>query len=194
MLSSVSGYLESLGKTGLPESMTLTPAGGAQKIPYMVSLLTSERLQVIVLFDEEKQSRTTRNELVKAKLIKNDNIVFVSDAYDPAAKPAEADMEDLFEPDVYKALVEESYSRELKGKTLSLNPQVPRIVKRYEKAFADAGIEFHKTRPARLLLKKMAGEADQILPATSVDRFERLFAKLSVLHAKNLSRNAEPFA
>jgi predicted ATPase len=46
MLSSISSYLESIGKTGLPEGMVLTPAGGAQKIPYMVALLTSERLQV----------------------------------------------------------------------------------------------------------------------------------------------------
>jgi predicted ATP-dependent endonuclease of OLD family len=194
MLSSVSGYLESLGKNGLPESMTFTPAGGAQKIPYMVALLTSEQLQVIVLFDEEKQSRTTRDELVKAKLIKDDNIVFVSDAYDPSTKPAEADMEDLFEPDVYKALVDESYSKELNGKTLSLNAQIPRIVKRYEKAFADLGIEFHKTRPARLFLNKMASEAAKMIPASSVERFERLFAKISALHTRNINRKAEPFS
>ena len=93
MLSSASSYLESLGKTGLPDDLTLTPAGGAQKIPYMVALLTSERLQVLVLFDEEKQSRTTRDELVKAKLIRDNNIVFVTEGFDAAGKPAEADIE-----------------------------------------------------------------------------------------------------
>lgn len=155
MLSSAASYLESIGKTGLPEGMTMTPAGGAQKIPYMVALLTSERLQVLVLFDEEKQSRATRDELVKAKLIRDDNIVFVTDGFDVLAKPAEADIEDMFEPAVYDALVSECYSKELTGKTLTLNPQIPRIVKRYEQAFQSIGIEFHKTRPSRLLLNKM---------------------------------------
>jgi predicted ATPase len=194
MLSSASCYLESLGKGGLPEDMTLTPAGGAQKIPYMVSLLTSERLQVLVLFDEEKQSRATRDELVKAKLIKDDNIVFVTEGFDPAAKPAEADIEDMFEPAVYDALVAESYSKELKGKKLKLNAQIPRIVKRYEQAFQNLGMEFHKTRPARLLLNKMATDAATLIPAATVARFERLFARLTKLHAANVKRNAEPFS
>jgi predicted ATP-dependent endonuclease of OLD family len=193
MLSSASSYLESLGKKGLPDGITLTPAGGAQKIPYMVALLSSERLQVLVLFDEEKQSRTTREELVKAKLIRDDNIVFVTEGFDTPGKPAEADIEDLFEPAVYSALVSESYSKELTGKTLTLNPQIPRIVKRYEQAFQDIGIEFHKTRPARLLLNKMATDAAKIIPQSTVDRFDRLFTRISKLHAANVKRNSEPF-
>jgi len=193
MLSSVSSYLQSLGKTGLPNDMTLTPAGGAQKIPYMVALLTSERLQVLVLFDEEKQSRATRDELVKAKLIRADNIVFVSEGFDATGKPAEADIEDLFEPAVYEALVAESYSKELAGKTLTLNSHIPRIVKRYEQAFQSIGLEFHKTRPARLLLSKMGNDAASIIPTSTVERFDRLFAMISKLHTADVSRNAEPF-
>jgi hypothetical protein len=193
MLSSASSYLESLGKTGLPDDMTLTPAGGAQKIPYMVALLTSERIQVLVLFDEEKQSRTTRDELVKAKLIRDDNIVFVTEGFDAPGKPPEADIEDLFEPAIYSTLVDESYRKELTGKTLTLNPQIPRIVKRYEQAFQDIGIEFHKTRPARLLLNKMATDAPNIIPQSTVERFDRLFGRISNLHAANVKRHAEPF-
>ena len=191
MLSSASSYLESTGKRGLPKDLTMTPAGGAQKIPYMVSLLTSERLQVLALFDEERQSRATRDELVKAKVIKDSNIVFVSEGFDPAAP--EADTEDLLEPAVYDQLVAESYAKELTGKTLNLNAHIPRIVKRYEQAFEDLGIEFHKTRPARLLLNKMATDAANMIPATSLGRFERLFAKITKLYEANLKRNAEPF-
>jgi hypothetical protein len=32
------------------------------------------------------------------------------------------------------------------------------------------------------------------MPQDTVERFERLFAKLSKLHAANLKRNAEPFS
>jgi len=191
MLSSASSYLESIGKTGLPKELTITPAGGAQKIPYMVSLLAAERLQVLALFDEEKQSRATRDELVKAKVIKDSNIVFVSEGFDPVA--AEADTEDLFEASVYDALVMESYAKELIGKTLKMNAHIPRIVKRYEEAFADLGMQFHKTRPARLLINKMATDAAIMIPAPSVERFERLFAKIAKLYEANLKRNAEPF-
>jgi len=160
----------------------------------MVSLLTSERLQVLVLFDEEKQSRATRDEVVKAKLIRDENIMFVTEGFDTAARPAEADMEDLFEPAVYDALVAESYGKELKGKKLALNLQIPRIVKRYEQAFLDLGLEFHKTRPARLLLNKMATDAAEMIPAATVKRFERLFTRISKLHAANVKRNPEPFS
>lgn len=191
MLSCASGYLESIGKVGLPRDLTITPAGGAQKIPYMVSLLTSERLQVLALFDEEKQSRATRDELVKAKVIKDSNIVFVSDGFDPVAE--EADTEDLFEPSVYDALVAESYVKELTGKKLKLNSNIPRIVKRYEEAFAELGLEFHKSRPARLLLNKMAKDAATTIPAPSIERFERLFAKITTLYEANLKRAAGPF-
>jgi hypothetical protein len=136
----------------------------------------------------------TRTELVKAKLIRDDNIVFVTEGYDAAVKPAEADIEDLFEPAIYDALVAESYRKELTGKTLPLNPQIPRIVKRYEQAFQDIGIEFHKTRPARLLLNKMATDAAAVIPQNTVERFDRLFARISKLHAANVKRDAEPFS
>jgi predicted ATP-dependent endonuclease of OLD family len=193
MLSSVAGYLEGIGKRGLPDGITLTPAGGAQKIPYMVALLTSEKLQVIVVFDEEKQSRVTKDELVKAKLIKEDNVVFVTDAFNAANKPSEADMEDLFDPAVYDSLVRESYSKELGGRNPALNSNIPRIVKRYENAFEALGLEFHKTRPARLLLNKMATHAPTIITADTAERFERLIAKISELYQRNLARNAPLF-
>lgn len=100
----------------------------------------------------------------------------------------------MFEPSVYDALVSESYRKELTGKTLTLNPQIPRIAKRYEQAFQDIGIEFHKTRPSRLLLNKMATDAANIIPQGTVERFERLFARISNLHAANIKRNVAPFS
>lgn len=65
-------------------------------------------------------------------------------------------IEDLLDPPVYDMLVRESYKAELSGKTLAMNANISRIVKRYESAFEALGIEFHKTRPARLLLRIMA--------------------------------------
>jgi hypothetical protein len=95
----------------------------------------------------------------------------------------------MFEPPV----VAESYSKELTGKALTLNLQIPRIVKRYEQAFQNIGIEFHKTRPARLLLNKMATDAASIIPQSTVERFDRLFVRIAELHAANVKRSAVPF-
>jgi hypothetical protein len=193
ILSSVSEYLQGLGQKGLPKGLVVTPAGGAQKVGYMVALLASERLQVLVLLDEERQARTTKDELVKSKLIRDDNVIFTSDGFENGGKPQEADIEDLLDPTVYDALVRESYKAELKGKKLALNDNIPRVVKRYETAFTDIRVEFVKTRPARLLLSKMAAAPGSIMTATTGDRFARLFARITETHAKNTRRQPEPF-
>ncbi len=193
ILSCVSEYLIGSGKSGLPSDLTLTPAGGAQKVPYMVALLTSERLRVIVLLDDEKNARSTRVDLVKDKLIRDESVVFVTEAFLAAGKPSEADVEDLIDPAVYNTLVLESYRSELDGKSLTLNPNLPRIEKRYELAFSALGLEFHKTRPARLFLNKSAAQPTSVMTPATLENFERLFEQISKIHAKHKTRNTEPF-
>lgn len=193
VLSSVSDYLLGAGKAGLPKGMAITPVGGAQKVSYMVALLTSERLRVLVLLDDERQARATRDELVKSKLIRDDGVLFVSSGFPAASAPSEADMEDLLEPSVFDALVRESYKKELSKKKLSLNASIPRIVKRYEAAFSDIGLEFNKTRPARLFLSKMAKDPDSVMPASAVERFEVLFNQIGHAYSKLTARGAAPF-
>jgi predicted ATPase len=194
LLSSASEYLIGLGKSALPKTMTITPSGGAQKVSYMVALLTSERLRVLVLLDDEKQARATRDDLVKAKLIRDDGVIFVSSGFPATGKPSETDIEDLLESSVFESLVQESYKSELHGKKLKLNASIPRIVKRYEEAFAAIGLEFHKTRPARLFLSKMAKDPDSVMQGGAVERFETLFAQIRQVHEKTTRRGAGPFS
>ncbi|WP_411746095.1 ATP-dependent nuclease, partial [Reinekea sp.] len=73
-LSAISDYLISIGKKGLEPNITITPAGGAQKIPYLVSLLASQNLNVVVLMDKERDSAATRDEMVGGKLLHQKNI------------------------------------------------------------------------------------------------------------------------
>lgn len=186
ILSAVSAYLSERGKVGLDGRLTVTPAGGAQKVHYMVALLTSEQLKVLVLFDDEKDAKSTRDDLVKGKLIRSDSVVFVSEGFETA--PAEADIEDMLDPKVYEALVRESYAKELKGKKLALNANIPRIARRFEAAFDALSIGFHKTRPARLFLQKMATDPTSVLPAGSEGQFERLCKAINVALEKHLAR------
>lgn len=186
ILSSVSAYLTDTGRSGLNHNLTLTPAGGAQKISYMVALLTSEALNVLVLFDKEKASEDTKDDLLKAKLIRDYNVIFVSDGLDPM--PKEADIEDLLDPTVFDTLVRESYAKELKAKKLILNQNIPRIAKRYEAALKDLGLEFHKTRPARLFLTKMATDPASVLTEDSSAKFSSLFELINERYEKNIAK------
>ncbi|NJO54263.1 MAG: hypothetical protein HC829_04920 [Bacteroidales bacterium] len=87
----------------------------------------------------------------------------------------------------------ESYAQELKGKKLSLNSNIPRIAKRFETAFEAAGLQFHKTRPARLLLSKMAAEPASIVTADVAIRFATLFATVNDRLKRHSERQSKPF-
>lgn len=191
IMSAVSAYASEKGRTSLSPTLTMTPAGGAQKVSYMVALLTSESLNVLVLLDTERDSKATKDELLKTKLIRDQNVVFVSEAF--ASPPNEADIEDLLDPAIYEGLVRESYASELKGKTLSLNAKIPRVAKRMEAGLADLGVPFHKTRPTRLFLKRMASEPEKVLPAESLERFEALFALVNGRLQNQIARKSKPF-
>ena len=177
-LSSISEYLNGTSRDGLKSNITITPAGGAQKIPYMVNLLSSEKLNVVTLLDHEKDARGTQTDLVKSKLIKEKDIISISAAFG-SSPPKEADIEDLLDPKVYEDLVYESYKKELEKVSLEPNDNIPRIAKRFEYAFKDAGLQFEKTRPMRLLLDKMGTSQNKIVTDAVAKRFETLFRTIN---------------
>lgn len=185
-LSAISIHFAEMGQSALPSNLIVTPAGGAQKVSYMVALLASQSLNVLVLLDAERESEATKRQLLKEKLIRDNNVIFISDAIEPA--PNEADIEDLLDPAVYEFLVRESYKTELKGKKLKLNPNVPRMARRVEKAFEDLDMTFHKTRPARLFLRKMGESPEKMLTAESQERFQALFRLINERLMKHLDR------
>ncbi len=193
LLSAVSEYLSGNGGTGLNPKLTITPAGGAQKIPYMVSLLASEKLDVMVLLDHEKDATATRDGLVKGKLLRGQNVVSIGDAFSEESRPAEADVEDLLDENVYIALVNESYAKELKGKSLKVNDRIPRLAKRIEQAFNEIDLEFHKTRPTRLLLDKMASDPSSVMTDGAKERIGRLFRVINERFERHSAREGKPF-
>jgi hypothetical protein len=157
----------------------------------MVALLTSERLDVLVLLDNERAGRETKHHLLNNKLIRESNILFVTEAFSTGVK--EADIEDIIEPKVYDELVREAYEKELRGKNISLNPQTPRIVKRYEDAFDNLGVSFQKTRPARLFMTKVGSEPQTVLTNDSIARFEKIFQSISHRLKRHKEAQREPF-
>jgi predicted ATP-dependent endonuclease of OLD family len=192
VLSTISEYLAEKGHVSLQSDLTITPVGGAQKVQYMVALLTAEEQKVLVLLDYEKESEATRIELIKSKLIDERSVMFVTEAF-PAPLPKEADLEDLLDPAVYEAAVRECYAKELEGKDIKPNQNIPRVAVRMELALRQVGVDFHKTRPTRLLLNKMKSNPAAVLPPESQDRFERLFKLINEKMERVASRKTTPF-
>lgn len=183
-MSSVSAHLSTTGKSGLPVDLVLMPVGGAGKVSYMAALLSSQDLNVLVLLDDDRAGRETFEDLVKNRLLKATEITFVTEAFD--TPPKEADIEDLLNPSVYEVLVNDTYKSELKGKKLTLNPKVPRIVKRYEDAFEAVGLKFNKTRPAREFMSRMTTRPSEVLPDDQ--RFVKMFAILATKYLNLMKR------
>lgn len=180
------------GRAALPPGMAVCPVDGAPKIPPMVSLLTSQKLNVLVLFDEETQARAVSSEMISTKLIRENNVMFVSEGF-AGTPPKDADIEDLIDPTVYETLVRQSYAKELAGKDLKLNPKIPRIVKRFEAAFEEIGLAFHKTRVAGSFFRTMAIDPTAVMTPESLARFEQLFSLIRSRLEKSLARDAGPF-
>lgn len=124
----MSTYLADIGREGLGADLTITPGGGAQKISYMVALLSSQELNVLVLLDDEKEAKATKQELVvRNRLISEQSVVFVSEAFADEV-PKESDIEDLFTPAIYESLVQESYAKELEGRCSLNRPNFTRYI------------------------------------------------------------------
>ena len=174
ILSSISEYLSNIGEVCIRPDITITPAGGAQRISYLVALLFSEKLNVVVLLDQEEQAKKTWDELVKTKLIGEKRVVFVSEGFGESDS-RESDIEDLLGAKVYEDLVRESYLKELKEKELNITSGHPRVAVRFNEAFEAIGIPFNKPRPMRLLLDKMRDDPKSIVTSKVQRRFIRLF-------------------
>lgn len=181
-LTVVNERLAERNRPALPSDLVVTPAGGAQRVPTMVALLASQKLNVVVLLDQEPEGENAKRELLRQKLLGDKRIVQI-----PSSTTAGgADIEDLLDPETFAALVKESYKTELLGKALHLNNNVPRIAKRYAEAFAAIGIPFNKSRPAKLFLRLAAQDPNKWITATTEDRFGALMQAInaSVADAK----------
>jgi len=190
-LSAVSDFLRDNGGNALPKDLVITPAGGAQKVAYMATFLSAQRLNVLVLFDDERDARATAKELVRSKLIRNENVIFVGDGNE-SLRANGVDIEDLLDPDMFTELVNQTYADELSHASITLNANIPRIVKRYESAFQAAGLEFHKTRPAKAFLHRIAQEPSTMTPITR-QNFQALFDLINERFQELRQSNRKPF-
>lgn len=188
-LSSISNLLNATDASGIAPDVVLTPAHGADKTPSFASLLRSQNIAVILLLDSSAKMRTmAKDEIVSRKILRDDAILFVGDFHGDRAE-LDSDMEDLLDPELFDALVAETYGAEIMQR-LELNANIPRIVSRFEHAFTGIGQTFHKTRPAKRFLEKIS-RREITLSNECMNRFRLLATAINIGVERQIGR--QPF-
>jgi predicted ATP-dependent endonuclease of OLD family len=185
-LHSVSAVLQSQGKESLSDKWTITPVGGADKVPTFVALLGAQHsLNIATLIDLQKKDHQTIDNLYKKKLLKKQNVLTFADF----TGTPEADIEDFFEVSFYLNLVNAEYAANLTTPVTPtmLTSKSPRTVSKLESYFAanpmKNNAQFNHYRPARYFSENASTLVKQ-LSADTLSLFEETFKKLNTLLKK----------
>lgn len=171
ILSTLSALFRDKGLRHIDSEIVVSPAGGARKVAYLAAMMTGQKLKVGVLYDSDREGRSSAEELIKAKLLPDRHVVCVSDV-GPLLE-----LEDLLPEQLYLDAVQDTYKKELGSTRLALGPPGPSqsIVDRVRAALLARSIQFHKSRPARFLLDAIPRSDPAQFPTEVVERIQALF-------------------
>jgi predicted ATPase len=179
-LQTVSGLLEAKGRVGLDSRWTITPVGGAEKVPTFVALIGSQKnLNLATLVDLQKSDRQMIENLYKRKLLKKSNVLTFADF----TGAVEADIEDMFDPSFYLELVNKEYAQAPTSAitTADLASKAPRILLKLGAALKSKPLKggtFSHYRPARYFAENVSTLS---VPSATLDRFEAAFTVVNGL-------------
>ena len=180
-LSTMSGVLASQQRIGLSDAWTITPVGGSDKVTTFVSLLRSQRkMKVATLIDVQKRDAQNIENLYRKKLLAKGNV----HTFARYTATSEADIEDMFEPQLYIDVINAEYAKEL-GKPIRLDDlgKRPRIlinIEEWLKANPLKSGTFSHYRPARYVAEHISALSARMNRET-LDRFEAAFKDLNAL-------------
>jgi len=107
-LKALSAELARRKRTALDPEWVLCPTGGIDKIQSFVSLFGGNELDVVSLSDFTKKDRPKLDAIKKSHMIKDGGVLTMADF----VTQEEADVEDLFEPDIFCSIVNSAYGLE----------------------------------------------------------------------------------
>lgn len=182
-LQTMSAQLDSLQREKLSDKWTITPVGGADKVPTFIALLGAKKgLKIATLIDLQKKDTQPIQNLYKKKLLRKQNVFTFADF----TGSSEADIEDMFGIDFYLQLVNLEYDADLDTqiKPDMLTTKAPRIVPRLQNFFVTnpmkSGTQFNHYRPARYFAQNIATLATTLSPM-ALNQFEAAFKSLNAL-------------
>lgn len=172
-------------REGLDPRWTLCPSGGIDRIAPFVRLFGGNRIKVAVLSDIASGDKTKIENLKKADILKAGHFYTCADF----TGQADADVEDLFDPELFVNLLNGAYKPPIASAVTVVNlmgaAATPRVVKKAEALFKlmpTSVAEFDHFGPARWLLENPAAlDEDTAAVNATLDRFEKLFATFNAL-------------
>jgi predicted ATPase len=185
ILQAVSAHLSSLDRVTLDSRWTITPVGGAAKVPTFVALIgANQQLIVATLLDHRTADSSRIESLYKDKLLKKSNVF----AYTDFTGAKESDVEDMLGDAFYVDLVNAEFKDQLAAPfslaDLPTNP--PYILGRVEAYLNKNPMKtgaFSHFRPARYLSENI-GKLGKKIPKDALGRFEQAFEALNKLLPK----------
>lgn len=178
--------LEELGRTHLPDNVTIVPTGGLDKVATFVALLGANDLKIAVLHDYCSKPDQRLSVLVREKLIKDKQVMNYAEFRGAeTADLKDTDVEDLLSPSLYLKLFHAAFGSGLNGNNFTESdlPKGSRIVQRITKHLESADIELKKGggynhyAVANYLAANPVA-VDEIDEET-LDRFERAFRAIA---------------
>ena len=178
-IQAMSAHLQTLGRAGLSPGWTITPVGGADKVPTFVALIGAQpHLNVAVFIDFHKKHRQGIENLYKSKLLKQQKVL----TYAEYVEGQEADIEDMFGPGLYLQLMNGAFGSSIS--LADLSGEHPRILPRLERYLKENPLPdnttFNHYRPARYLVENI-GSLESNLDEAVLGRFQEAFDALNKL-------------
>ncbi|MBD8064075.1 AAA family ATPase [Devosia sp. PTR5] len=179
-IQALSDALKRRGRVGLDQKWTMCPAGGIDKIRPFISLFSGNELQVAVLSDEANGDKRKIDDMKRSAVLRAGHLYTMADFLE---RP-EADIEDMFEPEVFASILNGAYGLEdankiTKDRLASTTPPTARLVKQADALFAlmpATVAEFDHYTPASWLIRnpKLLDGKGQPVTAT-LDRAQKVF-------------------
>ncbi len=178
-IQTISALLQSKDEVGLSAEWTITPVGGADKVPAFVAMIGARtNLNVAVLIDYQKRDQQKIENLYKKKLLRKNHVLTYADF----VQGVEADLEDMFSPEFYLKLVNRAYGSAVE--LAHLRDEHHRILRRLTLYFGETPlsekVNFNHYRPARYFTENIASLAGE-LSEQELKRFQHIFDKLNAL-------------
>jgi predicted ATP-dependent endonuclease of OLD family len=175
-LTVISGILNSLGREGLNDDITIVPVGGLDKVATFISLLRGNKLNMVCLLDTftDQKGKARLENLIQDKIIKENQIKFFNQYID---RLNIADVEDMFNIDEYLNLFNNEFKNDYSEITIEQidenNPIIPQINKIIKQK------RFNHYRPSRYLTSLCVGK--DYFSDETLTRFEELFKDINKL-------------
>ena len=179
-LQALSDALHRDSRPGLDPRWTICPAGGIDKIQPFVALFAGNALHVAVLSDQAAGDKRKVEEMKRSAVLGAGHFYTIADFLDRA----EADIEDIFEPEVFVAILNGCYKltdpdKLIVEKLKAANTSSERLVKQAEAAFRvmpDTIPMFDHFRPAAWLIRNTKLLEKKSAPiGKTLDRAEKIF-------------------